>query len=48
MQDFNTRGQGKFSSSEAIDRLCFLNTTISGLNMEILFETMETHIFVSE
>jgi hypothetical protein len=48
MQEFKTRGQGQFSQSEAVEGLCFVDTTVSGLKMEALVDTGETHSFVSE
>jgi predicted aspartyl protease len=48
MQEFKTRGQGQNSQSEEVEGLYFVNTTISGLNMESLVDTSATHSFVSE
>jgi len=48
MLEFKTRGQGNFLQSEAIEGLCFVDTTIIGLNMEALVDTGENNSFVSE
>ena len=48
MQEFKTRGQGKFSQSEAVEGLYFVETIVSGFSMESLVEMGVIHNFLSE
>jgi predicted aspartyl protease len=48
MQEFKRRGQWHFSQSEVLEGLFFVDTIVSGLRMEALVDTRETHIFLSE
>jgi hypothetical protein len=45
MQEFKIIGQGQFLQSEAVEGLCFVDTTLSGLKMESLVDTGVKHNF---
>ena len=48
MQEFKTRGQGKFSQSEVVEGLFFVDTTVSGLKMVASVDIRGKQFFFSE